>query len=78
MKWNYNTIILIMIFIISSVHAKTLPWRSADFSLRARQMPLSQVLSNLAENYDTVVIIDPEVNSYFSGFILRAAAGNSQ
>nr|WP_279379383.1 EscC/YscC/HrcC family type III secretion system outer membrane ring protein [Sodalis glossinidius] len=58
-----------MIFIISSVHAKTLPWRSADFSLRARQMPLSQVLSNLAENYDTVVIIDPEVNSYFSGFI---------
>lgn len=69
MKWNYNTLTLFMVFIISSVNAKTLPWRETDFSLRAREMPLSQVLSNLAENYDTSIIIDPEVNVNFSGFI---------
>lgn len=69
MKWNYNTLILFMVFITFSVNAKMLPWRNADFSLRARQMPLSQVLSNLAENYDTSITIDPDVNVHFSGFI---------
>lgn len=71
MEWNYNTLILFMVFIISSVNAKTLPWRETGFSLRAREMPLSQVLSNLAENYDTSIIIDSEVNMNFSGLTRR-------
>lgn len=69
MNWNHNTLILSMVFIIFSAQAKTLPWRNADFSLRARQIPLSLVLSNLAENYDTAIMIDPDVNAHFSGFI---------
>lgn len=61
--------ILSGLFFCAVVQGQTLAWKGADFSLRARKIPLSTVLQNLAENYDTQVIIDPAIADIFSGVI---------
>jgi type III secretion protein C len=53
-------------------YSQTLTWEGNDFSLRARKIPLSAVLQNLAENYNTQVVIDPSISNMFSGVIPSA------
>ncbi|WP_145587743.1 EscC/YscC/HrcC family type III secretion system outer membrane ring protein [Yersinia aldovae] len=71
MKLNKAIILPAMFFSIMT-HSQTLTWKGNDFSLRARKIPLSAVLQNLAENYDTQVIIDPSITDVFSGVIASA------
>jgi type III secretion protein C len=52
-----------------SAESQTLTWKEQDFSVRARNLPLKNLLENLAENYNTPVHIDPSVNGTFSGAI---------
>jgi len=68
MKINGVTILPILIF-CALAQGKTLAWKGEDFSLRARKIPLSAVLQNLAENYDTQVVIDPSITDIFNGVI---------
>lgn len=50
-------------------YGQTLQWEGANFSLRARNIPLSVVLENLAGNYDTPTNIDPTITESYSGDI---------
>jgi type II secretory pathway component GspD/PulD (secretin) len=61
------------LFFCLCAHAQTLAWKGADFSLRARKISLAAVLQNLAENYDTPVVIDPAIVETFSGEIPPAS-----
>ncbi|MBJ9048896.1 EscC/YscC/HrcC family type III secretion system outer membrane ring protein [Citrobacter braakii] len=66
-------VIFSALFLCLCAHAQTLAWKGANFSLRARKISLSAVLQNLAENYDTPVIIDPAIMETFSGAIPPAS-----
>lgn len=55
------------LFLCIFAHAQNLAWEGTDFSLRARKISLAAVLKNLAENYDTQIIIDPAIADTFSG-----------
>lgn len=61
------------LFFCLCAQAQTLAWKGADFSLRARKISLAAVLQNLAENYDTPVVIDPAIVETFSGAIPPAS-----
>jgi len=64
-----KSIIFSALFFCAMAHSQTLNWKGNTFSLRARKMPVSSVLQNLAENYDTQVIISPDIKDVFSGVI---------
>ncbi|KML18199.1 outer membrane secretin SsaC [Leclercia adecarboxylata] len=72
MKIN-RMIVFTALFFGLCAHAQTLSWKGADFSLRARKISLAAVLQNLAENYDTPVVIDPTIVETFSGTIPAAS-----
>ncbi|MFC7506713.1 hypothetical protein ACFQUX_03800 [Pantoea stewartii] len=61
------------LFFCLCAHAQTLAWKGADFSLRARKISLAAILQNLADNYDTPVVIDPAIVETFSGAIPPAS-----
>lgn len=71
MKLN-KIIIYPTLFFCAMTYSQTLTWEGNDFSLRARKIPLSAILQNLAENYNTQVVIDPSISNMFSGVIPSA------
>ncbi|EAA7242502.1 SPI-2 type III secretion system protein SpiA [Salmonella enterica subsp. salamae] len=62
-------LILILLFILNAAKSDELSWKGNDFTLYARQMPLTEVLHLLSENYDTAIIISPSITATFSGKI---------
>lgn len=64
-----RAVVLPALFVCVFAHGQTLTWKGDDFSLRARQIPLAVVLQNLAENYDTQIVIDPAITETFSGIL---------
>ncbi|EAZ4876957.1 SPI-2 type III secretion system protein SpiA [Salmonella enterica] len=62
-------LILILLFILNTAKSDELSWKGNDFTLYARQMPLTEVLHLLSENYDTAITISPSITATFSGKI---------
>ncbi|EFR5816394.1 EscC/YscC/HrcC family type III secretion system outer membrane ring protein, partial [Salmonella enterica] len=46
-------LLLILLFMLNTAKSYELSWKGNDFTLYARQMPLTEVLHLLSENYDT-------------------------
>ncbi|HCC0886904.1 TPA: EscC/YscC/HrcC family type III secretion system outer membrane ring protein [Salmonella enterica] len=66
-------IILTLLFILDMAHSQELSWKGNDFTLYARQMPLTEVLHLLSENYDTAITISPDITETFTGKISSTA-----
>lgn len=68
MKKNNYTFVLILAF-PALISAQPLTWQGNDFSLRAKNMPLSSVFEEIAANYDTPINISPDISVIFNGTI---------
>ncbi|SUG42839.1 outer membrane secretin SsaC [Salmonella enterica subsp. arizonae] len=62
-------LLLILLFMLNTAKSYELSWKGNDFTLYARQMPLTEVLHLLSENYDTAITISPSITATFSGKI---------
>lgn len=69
MNFANKSILIPALLFCCTGHSQTLTWQGESFSLHARKIPLTEVLRNLSENYDTPINIDPSVNGSFSGKI---------